>query len=118
MKRILIVDDDLAILEVMTMLLESEDYHVVTVANGDKLKQALDKHKPDLVILDIWLPGLHGDALANWMRSEEKYKNIPIVLMSASNEAHKLAANAKVDACIDKPFDISHLTDTITRLLK
>lgn len=115
---ILIIDDDHSIVEILTILLEGEGYSVQSALNGDNIKKLLDKSSPALVLLDIWLPGIHGDALLNWMKSEEKYKHIPVILMSASNEAHTVAKVAKADACIDKPFDIDDLISTIKRLIK
>lgn len=119
MKKVLVVDDDKTILEVVGILLQMEGFMVFTLQDGEKLFETIDEEEPDLVVLDIWLPGINGDVLAEQMRygKDEKYHNIPIILMSASSESVKIARQSKIQYSIEKPFDINDFMALVNRAL-
>lgn len=114
-KKVLVIDDDKAILEVITIILSDIGYEVVTISNGSEVPSAISKHDPSVILLDIWLSGHDGRQIAKQIRS---IKKIPIIIMSAHNDAKKMFEEAGADDFIAKPFDISDLADIVEKNLK
>jgi CheY-like chemotaxis protein len=115
MKRLLIVDDELAIIEALQDILSVEGYDVVTAFNGlDGLRRMADA-KPDLVLLDLMMPVMDGRELLRRMREDSELSTIPVVVMSAgriSDEDRRASARF-----LAKPFELDMLLDTIAELL-
>ena len=116
--KVLVVDDDPAILEICSDLLESEGYAVVVASNGQQaLQQARTTH-PAVVLMDIMMPVLDGMATCRAMKDDAALAGIPVVLMSARTNLNRENRDlACADALVAKPFDIDHLLHTIHGLL-
>ncbi|KKQ80460.1 MAG: Response regulator receiver [Candidatus Daviesbacteria bacterium GW2011_GWA1_38_7] len=114
-KRILVVDDDLSILEVIKIILEEENYHVTTASKINTIDSLFRDNIPDLILLDIWMTGIDGREIARRLKSHAKYKNIPIVVISAHNDTPKMAKEAGADGFLPKPFDIPNLVATVKK---
>ena len=106
-KRIMVIDDDEAILEVCKILLE-KDYDVETLTRGDKILKEKNEF-PDLILLDILLSGEDGIEIANKLKKAEKTKKIPIIIFSAHSQGEKVAKAAGVNLFLQKPFEIETL---------
>ncbi len=115
-KKILIADDDPAILEVLTIFLEDVGYEVDTTYDGHTL-QAFEHGYPDVLLLDIWMSGVNGRDLCRILKSQEETRNIPILLISANRDMERIARDAGADDFIAKPFDLDKLLRKIERLL-
>ncbi len=114
-KRITVADDDPGILDAVTMVLEMEGYEVNSTLNG---KTVLSQNElPDVYILDIWMSGADGRDLCKQLKSEEKTKNIPVILISASNDLKRSAETAGADDFLAKPFEIDALLQKVARAL-
>lgn len=117
MKKIVVVDDDLGILEVLKIVLE-QYYKVKTFSNPGNLIKTLQKERPDLVLLDIWISGYDGTDLTRKIKSDNSVKNIPVVLLSAKNENNtKVIAETGAEDFIEKPFDIDDLLNRVNRFV-
>jgi CheY-like chemotaxis protein len=118
MKTILVVDDEFAMVEALSALLEDEGYHVVTAANGEEALACLrEGPHPDLVLLDVMMPRLDGRDVLRRMQEDTSLKDIPVILMSAA--AHPLdQARLGHAVFLHKPFDIAALFRTIASLLQ
>jgi CheY-like chemotaxis protein len=112
-KTILVYDDESSILEVIIIILEQEDYTVVTANSAEYIIEDIKKYKPSLILLDIWMKGINGNEAANKLKSNEKYKAIPIILISALNETERIAGEVKADGFLKKPFDMDALLDMV-----
>jgi DNA-binding response OmpR family regulator len=114
MQRILVVDDNEDILEVIKLILEDYGYEVTTLTDGRLLLDKIDLNKPDLVLLDIMLGNTDGRELCKIMKSNKETRDIPVILVSAS---HSLSDQIKLhdspDDFLAKPFDISELLDKV-----
>ncbi len=115
MKKILIVDDDPAILDVTGLILTEHNYTVQTLADGINIEFIIKQFKPDLVLLDIILPGRFGTAICKGLK---RIFTIPIVLFSADLKAAEEYLGCKADDFIAKPFDINCLLSTIKKNMK
>lgn len=85
-RRILIVEDDDNIREVVKIALEQEGYEAVVAANGEEAKHVFEVDKPSLVVLDLIMPVMDGIQFLQYMQKEERLQSIPVVVMTASNE--------------------------------
>lgn len=118
-KKILIIDDEPDILKTMKYNLEFEGYEVFSAQDGEeglkKIKQAL----PDLVLLDLKMPGKNGFQIAKEIKSQKEYGDIPIIVLSAlKDEASKyIAAKGGAVEFIEKPVDIEKLKFYIKDIL-
>ncbi|MCC8408840.1 response regulator [Mucilaginibacter sp. UR6-1] len=116
MRRILAVDDNRDILEIIELILEDCGYEVETLTNGHNLFEKIKEINPDLILLDIMLGDLDGRELCEQVKNLPETSNIPVVLISAShNMAESIAQHKKgaPNAFIAKPFDIDDLVDTV-----
>jgi CheY-like chemotaxis protein len=100
---VLVVDDDPAILRLLTMLLGVEGYSVQTAERGEQAVEAIKTDPPDLVILDLGLPDMDGCAVSALAR-ENGYRN-PFLVLSARVNGSSDSAGIQADAFLPKPFD-------------
>jgi CheY-like chemotaxis protein len=118
MKRILVVDDDFAILEALNMMLQDAGYETETsTKNGEFIERSLKIRLPDLIVLDILLSGHDGRTICKKLKSEEATRKIPIILISAHPNAEKTAFEAGADDFLEKPFSIDDLLAKVERLI-
>jgi DNA-binding response OmpR family regulator len=116
-KRVLIVDDDSAILEAMQMMLEMEGYEVMITLNGEELDKYFNK-KPDLILLDIWMSGIDGRDICKNLKATPATRNIPVIMISASREVEQSAKESGADDFIAKPFQMNELLSVISAHIK
>lgn len=109
-KSILIVDDEEETLEMLSTILEHENYITWKAING---KEALElvKKVPDLILLDIRMPGLSGIEVCHYLKQDDEFKHIPIIMFSAKVLSHdiELGLNAGADEYLTKPFNTKEL---------
>ncbi len=118
MKRILAVDDNDDILEVLRYILEDSGYMVDTLSDGHLLFDKLKEHTPDLILLDIMLGNMDGRVLCKDIKSTRDTQGIPVILVSASHDvAATLNQYGAPDDFVAKPFDLDVLLNSIQRQL-
>jgi len=108
-KKILVIDDDIDILEPISLLLEAEGYTVETTSKGEQSFKKIDECKPDLILLDMLMSGSDGRTLCKKLKSNSDFKKIPVVMMSAHPGADKEATKCGADGFIAKPFETEDL---------
>ncbi|MFA6086467.1 PleD family two-component system response regulator [Mucilaginibacter sp.] len=114
MRRILAVDDDNDILEVLQFILEDSGYEVDTLSDGHNLMETIRKKMPDLILLDIMLGNLDGRELCKAVKKEGSTHNIPVIMISASHSVpNTMNQEGGPNDFIAKPFDISNLLSKI-----
>jgi len=126
-KKILVVDDDPDILDALTMILESQDYKVVTARNGLEGLAGIESEKPDLMILDLLMPKMDGFALYKELQEPKwtEHKDMPILILTsvreeASRRRYELETGVElgVDDYIEKPFSPDVLLERVENLIK
>jgi len=118
MSRILAVDDDKDILDVIQIILEDSGYQVETLSDGLQLQEAIRAHTPDLILLDIMLGNVDGRELCRNVKARTETNNIPVIMISAShNLSDVLKQDCAPDDFIAKPFDINVLLNKIKQQL-
>lgn len=113
----MICDDDQGILDMVEMIIEEYGYSVSTQLNSMHLLQQMEEEKPDLLLLDIWMPVLSGDQVLKNIRAVSKFQSLPVIMYSASNEGAAIARKSGADDYLSKPFDIETLVKKIKNLL-
>mgnify|MGYP001578020971 FL=1 len=118
-KRILLIDDEEGILTLFKNRLEANHYEVVTAADGVQGFAQLAKERPDLVILDILMPGMSGyDFVKKVKRESNGLEQIPLIVITAQERMKQFFHPWDVEAFMTKPIDPPELIATIRRILK
>ena len=118
--KILVVDDDPDIIEIISYNLKKENYKVFFCYNGTDSIKIAEKEKPDLIILDIMMPGMDGIQVCEKLRSKNKFNNTIIMFLSARGEdfTHIAAYDAGADDFVNKPLKPRLLISKVRSLLR
>ncbi|MGH7203186.1 MAG: response regulator [Candidatus Levyibacteriota bacterium] len=116
-KKIMVADDDPAILDAIKLMLETVGYEVDTTVNGETVRKMVD-NLPDLLLLDIWMSGQDGRNICRHLKSKKKTQHIPIIMISANKDTEKIAKEAGADDFLAKPFEMDDLLNKIATHLK
>jgi DNA-binding response OmpR family regulator len=115
-KRLLIIDDDRELLELLTGFLQSCGFEVQTDENADNIFEIIQGFRPDLIILDYLLPRINGGEICSQIKKSGSLKHIPVIIYSAYSRVFLSLGNYGSDSFIAKPFDLSHFTSEVERL--
>ena len=120
MSRILLADDSPQALRLAEQILTSKGIEVVSVTDGAVALRRLHDVNPDLLITDVYLPTKDGFALARFLRSQEQYRQLPVIFAAAPADefSEQDAKNAGADVVLRKPFEASVLLGAVETLLK
>src|SRR4051794_15742959 len=105
---VLVVDDDPDIVALLTDALEAEEYRVVSTVDGQALQVAHDL-QPDVILLDIMMPGMDGVEVSRRLREDPVTASTPIIAMSAQQRLHTTSSLMLVNDRLAKPFDLTQL---------
>ncbi|MEE8424497.1 MAG: response regulator [Elusimicrobiota bacterium] len=117
---ILVVDDDAHFRETLSDAMSLKDVEVSGAPNGAEAARLLGRHKPSLILLDVQLPDVHGFNFCRKLKKDQRYRNVPVVLLSAkytepADRAEGLLAGA--DAYLSKPINLEALWEEVRYLL-
>ncbi|MCB1789727.1 MAG: phosphate regulon transcriptional regulator PhoB [Gammaproteobacteria bacterium] len=120
MTRILVVEDESAVRELLAATLIGAGYDVIEAANGSQAQQLVSDRDPALILLDWMLPGMSGLEFAKWMKRDERLSEIPIIMLTARDEeGYKVQGlEAGVDDYVTKPFSTRELLARIKAVLR
>ena len=118
MGKILVVDDDKDIVELLTLILEKDGHQITSAYNGKEALEKLEPETTDLIILDIMMPEMDGYAMNAKLLEDPATRSIPIIILTAKAKMRDLfEVSSNVAAYIDKPFDPKFLRDKIRDIL-
>ncbi|MBU0756970.1 MAG: response regulator [Nanoarchaeota archaeon] len=118
--KILIVDDEPHLVELLTAILEAEGYNVTAATNGPDALDRLKNLKPDLVILDMMMPGMSGREVCEKIRAEPKTKNLNVMFLTVakfSETGKKVLDDMKVQGYLTKPFENDDLLKHVKKII-
>ncbi|MGV8073095.1 MAG: response regulator [Syntrophobacteraceae bacterium] len=120
-KRVLVVDDDPVIVQTITAALEEDrhNYEVNSASDGFEAGMKVGDFKPDLVILDIMMPGLDGYEVCHTLKTAENTRHVKIIVLSGylSDENYRKMREFGADECFSKPFPLDQLKEEVARFL-
>ena len=118
--RVLVVDDEADLIRILEFGLKSMGYAVETASDGQEGLKKAREMKPDIILLDLMLPKLDGYKVCRLLKFDERYKNIPIIILSARTQEgdQSLAMEMGANRFITKPYDFSEVMTHIETLLK
>jgi DNA-binding response OmpR family regulator len=118
-KRVLIVDDEIDIVETIKFSLELEGIECMEAHDGEEALLKARKENPDLILLDIMLPKMHGYKVSRLLKFDLDYKHIPIIMLTAKAQAGdiKLGEGVGADEYVTKPFDMDMLINLVKKYL-
>jgi CheY-like chemotaxis protein len=111
---ILVIDDDPSILSTVSDILEFEGFPVATASNGAEGLRCVEQARPALVLLDMRMPVVDGWEFARLLR--QRGITLPIIVMTAAQDARRWAQEIGANGYLAKPFDLTDLVDTVNRL--
>jgi DNA-binding response OmpR family regulator len=113
-KKILIVDDNEFIVEIMTYILNNKGYDVIALYDGNNVIQQIKTDNPDLVILDMMLPGADGRDICKAIKTDDEIKNLPVIMCTGSdNIDFNMKQHGSPNDVLCKPFDIDALANMV-----
>jgi CheY-like chemotaxis protein len=117
--RILVVDDGADNRAVLEVILAWEGFVVLTAASGDEAIAAVALQPPDLILLDVMMPGMDGYEVLDKLKGDLATKNIPVIMVTALKDpsAERHARSAAADDVLAKPLDRIELVSRVRRLL-
>jgi two-component system, OmpR family, alkaline phosphatase synthesis response regulator PhoP len=118
-KKILLVDDEVDLVETIRFSLENEGFTVLVSYNGEDALNQARKENPDLILLDLMLPKLDGYKVCRLLKFDERYKHIPILMLTAKTQEKDklLGKETGANEYITKPFDIDKLMEKVKSYL-
>lgn len=119
-KRILVVDDEKDLLDLITYNLQRSGYDFVTAANGNEALELSLRELPDLIILDLMLPGIDGTEVARRLKADSRTAQIPIIMLTAKSEETDVVVGLTLgaDDYVTKPFSVKVLLARINTVLR
>lgn len=118
MKKVLIVDDDQDISEIIQIILEDAEYTTEIVTRGEEAYQRVKEYKPNLILLDILLFGMDGRIICKRLKNLKSTKNIPIIMLSAHPDTEETVKAYGADDFIVKPFHMEVLLKKVKEYIR
>ena len=112
-KTLLIFDDDQEILSVCRVILERHNFHVEIRTYCDNIIEDISTTKPDLILMDLWIPGIGGENAIILLKNNSATQHIPVILFSANVDIAKISKRVNANGFLRKPFDIAELLQII-----
>jgi DNA-binding response OmpR family regulator len=121
LRTVVYIEDDLEMIDLVTLILSRKGFRVTGAHGGRKGLDIIQQKPPDIILLDLMMPGMDGWDVYQQIKSNEKYRNIPVIIITAkAQDIDKVLGLhiAKVDDYICKPFRPQELIDSVERVIK
>ena len=124
-KKILLVDDDADFVEAIKLILESKSYDVTVANDGEEGLKKVQTEQPNLIILDVMMPEMDGYEVCAKLKSDPRFKDIPVLLLTAVGEAisttkytKEMGMKIEADDYIPKPVELNELVERVENLFR
>ncbi len=119
-QTVLVVDDEKDLVDLVSYNLQRNGYHVITATSGDMALELANRELPDMVVLDLMLPGMSGTDVARKLKSDPKTANIPIIMLTAKSEETDVVVGLTLgaDDYVTKPFSMKILLARLSSVLR
>lgn len=118
-EKILILDDDKDILEILTLILTESGYEISSQSQGNRIFEEIEEFKPDLILMDVRLDNMDGMAICRDIKENILYKHLPVILISATHDLERaLDLPGAPNDYLAKPFDIDVLLSKVEQHLR
>lgn len=118
-KKILVVDDEEDLVQMIQFRLEAAGYKLMTAPNGKEGLVTARAEKPDIIVLDLMMPGMNGHEVAKALKEDEMTKEIPIIIFTAAvgRDLMKVVKNIGATDCVIKPFEPRDLVAKVEKII-
>ena len=114
-KKILVIDDEPDIREILRLRLQANQYEVLTASDGRQGLRLLAEQRPDVIVLDVMMPNMDGVTFIGELKKIEAVKNTPVIVLTAKEMMEDLLVLEGIKDCIVKPFQAEQLLETIRK---
>jgi CheY-like chemotaxis protein len=114
-KTVLVFDDEPVLRTIVREILHEEGYAVIEAADGRVMLEIMARERPDLVLMDVMMPGIDGREAYRQLRSNPEHRDVPVVMMSAGVRPIRL--DPSIAGFMAKPFDVTQLVELVARLI-
>ncbi|MBD3250801.1 MAG: response regulator [Candidatus Pacebacteria bacterium] len=115
--KIIVVEDNIELSDLLGTLLTHEGYQVKSLLDAANLKNVIDDYQPDLLLMDLWIEPVNANEIIEEMRQESKFKDLPIILVSAADNLEEICLECGANCFVKKPFDFGYLVSRIEKCL-
>ncbi|MES2110578.1 MAG: response regulator [Bacteroidota bacterium] len=112
-RKVLVIEDEPIIAEMMSILLEVDGYNVISLADTALARKKLHANEVDLVMLDLGLKGEGGQSMCAYIKGQDELKHIPVILVSANSDLEQIKEECGADDHIAKPFDLDYFMQKV-----
>ena len=116
--KVLVVDNEQEVLDLLSWFLRDEGYEVITAENGAKAILLAKSENPDVILLDFRMPGFDGIETCKWLKTMGKTRLIPIIMITAFADNKMDAIEAGVDDFVNKPIELEELSVRVRSILR
>jgi len=115
-KRILIIDDEVAILDALKLVLEGRGHQICTVSRPEDFSSSLEIFQPEVIFVDLSMPGMDGVTVTKRIKTDPGTRHIPVIVISAHLDTEQRAREAGADDYLEKPFRVNDFLAKVTAL--
>lgn len=114
---VFVCDDDNDIAEVTKLIIEYHSHKVKIFSECEDVMEAAERHQPDLILMDLWMPEMGGERLIKLLKRNPKTRNIPVYIFSATRDVAAAVKRSGADGYINKPYNVSDLDNLLKKAL-
>ena len=116
--KVLVVDDEWEIRHLLSQFLTEEGYEVILASNGEEAIELAERENPQVILLDILMPGIDGIETCKRLKAEEKTRFIPVIMATALWDRYMEAIEARAEDVVTKPFNLTELSHRVKSILR
>ncbi|MDH3964654.1 MAG: response regulator [Deltaproteobacteria bacterium] len=117
-EKVLVVDDEFEIRDLLSRFLTEEGFEVILASNGEEALELAERENPHVILLDIWMPGFSGIETCKRLKENEKTRFIPVIVATALWDTYEEAVEAGAEDFVTKPFNLAEISFRVKSILR